>query len=204
MRNSLEEELTRLGHAPTQELVAERLMSTAEVCQQGGELARAYVSIDTASASCFSLGVRVNEYELAIRPRADDGGTVAMRICEDTVYGLVEIEVPACCFVVDRGIDPARETVDFLTESLLFSEAQIRDGDGNGVCARLLGDRNSRSGLHLNVRLACGRTVIVRPHDDDGKLVAIGLRGDGEHGACNVVEVEMPKHVMAAPDLSAP
>jgi hypothetical protein len=226
MRNSFEDRFTRIGCftetredriaritrlrrlAPKQPSAAERLVSTAEVHQQNGEDVRACVSIDSASASGFELGVRVNDLELSIRPRADEGCTVAMRICADTVHGKVAIELPPRCFTVERDLDAVLEecgpTVAPGTGFLLASQAQASDGDGNDVCARLLHQTESPSGFVLEVSLACERTVVVRPRADDGKLLAIRLSGDNEYRACTMVEVEMPRHVMTAPDQATP
>jgi hypothetical protein len=184
MFDSVQDELVMLDRVPATELVAERLVSTAQVRRQNGQHASAHVFVDSASASGFVLEVRVNDCELAIRPRADDGCTVAMRICGDTVYDKVVIELPARCFTT--------------------SAAEVRNGDGDGVCARVLRDCDSHNGFVLSVSLACGAIVTVRPHDDDGKLVAIRLSGDGEYRASKLIEVEMPRHVMSAPDLSTP
>jgi hypothetical protein len=229
MRNSFEDRFTKLGcstetreerspKAPRnarlrrlaleQLSAAERLVSTAEVSQQNGEHVRACVSIDSTSASGFELGVRVNDHELSIRPRADEGCTVAMRICADTVHGKVAIELPARCFTVERDLDAVLEECGPAvlpgTGFLLASQAQVSEGDGNEVCARLLHQTESPSGFVLEVDLACERTVVVRPHADDGKFVAIRLSGDSEYRACTMVEVEMPKHVMTAPDQATP
>jgi hypothetical protein len=229
MRNSFEDRFTKLGCfnetredrnarivriarlrrlASKQPSAAERLVSTAEVRQQNGEHVRACVSIDSASASGFELGVWVNDHELSIRPRSDEGCTVAMRICADTVHGKVAIELPARCFTVERDLDAVLEecgsTVAPGTGFLLASQAQVSDGDGNDVCARLLHQTESPSGFVLEVSLACERTVVVRPRADDGKLLAIRLSGDSEYRACTMVEVEMPRHVMTAPARATP
>ena len=234
MRNSFEDQVTKIGCftetredriariariarlrrlAPKQPSAAERLVSTAEVRQQNGEHVRACVSIDSASVSGFELGVRVNDLELSIRPRADEGCTVAMRICADTVHGKtvhgkVAIELPPRCFTVERDWDAVLEecgsTVAPGTGFLLASQAQVSDGDGNDVCARLLHQTESPSGFVLEVSLACERTVVVRPRADDGKLLATRLSGDNEYRACTMVEVEMPRHVMTAPDQATP
>jgi hypothetical protein len=226
MRNSFEDRFTKLGcfnetredrnarilrlrrRSLEQPSAVQRLVSTAEVSQQNGEHVRACVSIDSASASGFELGVRVNDHELSIRPRADEGCTVAMRICADTAHGKVAIELPPRCFTVERDLDAVLEecgsTVAPGTGFLLASQAQVSDGDGNDVSASLLHQTESPSGFVLEVSLACERTVVVRPRADDGKLLAIRLSGDSEYRACTMVEVEMPRHVMTAPDLPTP
>ena len=225
MRNSFEDRFTKLGcfnetredrnarivrlrRLTPKQPAAEHLVSTAEVRQQNGEHVRACVSIDSASASGFELGVWVNDLELSIRPRSDEGCTVAMRICADTVHGKVAIELPPRCFTVERDLEAVLEecgsTVAPGTGFLLASQAQVSDGDGNDVCARLLHQTESPSGFVLEVSLACERTVVVRPRADDGKLLAIRLSGDSEYRACTMVEVEMPRHVMTAPARATP
>jgi hypothetical protein len=188
MFDSVQDELVRLPSDPSpDEIAVNPLSSVAEVRSENGEHASACVFSDDISVSGFGLAIRVNgisDRELVIRPRADDCCTVAMRICEDTVCNKVEIELPARCSIA--------------------SEAQIRDGEGKSVCARVLRDCTSPSGFVLEVSVADGRRVIVRPCAYDGKLVAIRPCGNGEHRAYRLLEVVMPKHVMTAPAPATP
>jgi hypothetical protein len=229
MRNSFEDRFTKLGcstetreerspKAPRiaglrrlsleQPSAAKHLVSATEVRQQNGEHAGARVSIDSASMSGFELGVRVNDHELSIRPREDEGCTVAMRICADTVHGKVAIDLPAQCFTVERDLDAVLEECDCTVEPgmgfAVASQAQVSDGDGNEVCARLLHQPASPGGFVLEVILAGGCIVIVSLCADDCKFVAIRFCTDGFDRAYRLLKVTMPKHVMTAPARTTP
>ena len=210
--------------------VAEHFVSNAVAGRENGEYVSADVLSDPDSVSGFVLKVWVySECALEVRPRADGDSAVVLRIRGNNVYGLAEIEVPARCFIAERGSDGEHEGCDpgmmpVKDESIaqrspdpeheehdpgpepedpLTSYASIRGCLGEAIAIEVSRDNKSTSGFALEVQLACGRTIIVRPRDDGGKLVGLRLREDFVHAAYEVVEVEMPKHVIARPDTEA-
>ena len=213
MSDPSEDMCPMLEHSCDEDVIVERLTSHAEVRHQDSyyedlEFTRhkfsADVHVDRGSASGYVLVIWVCGYKLMVRPRADHGSAIALRIRGDSVHFPVEVEVPARCLIAERGSDAEQEAADTgvapVAEDLLTSDAHMRDKDGGRVHARVVRDSKSRSGFALDVTLACGCAVIVRPCDDEYQLVAVRLSGDDEQPAGTVVEVAMPKHVMTLAD----